>query len=198
MMRIALVNGSPREDKNTSRLLEEARAVLGDMGVETVTITPHESLADLQVPYCTHCTPSCRGECWEGTAVEQDFRVLSEVDGMIVGCPVYFGTVTAPLKGFWDMTRKLRSQQGLLYTVGGALSVGGGRFGGQETTIRAIHDMMLVQGMIVVGDSCPESPGHSGACAQAPARDDVSGLKGARALARAVAEVSKATQGLRR
>lgn len=196
-MKITLINGSPRDDKSTRRLLEEAEAALAERGVDTAWITPHESLAELQVPYCTHCTPACRGECWEGTAVEDDYRLLAEADGVIVGSPVYFGTVSAPLKGFWDMTRKLRSQQDLLYTVGGALSVGGGRYGGQETTLRAVHDMMLVQGMIIVGDSARKSPGHMGAPAQAPARTDEHALERARSLAHAVVDVAEATQNLR-
>ena len=43
------------------------------------------------------------------------------------------------------------------------------RFGGQETTIKAIHDLMLVQGLIIVGDGHRDfDSGHQGACAQRP------------------------------
>ena len=91
------------------------------------------------------------------------FDLLRRADGILLGSPVYFGTVSAQLKSFWDKTRLLRREKYLINVVGGALAVGGSRFGGQETTLRALQDMMLCQGMIVVGDAhLEEDAGHQG------------------------------------
>jgi len=60
------------------------------------------------------------------------FQKLAQADALIIGSPVYFGTVSAQLKGFWDKSRKLRTALALLNTVGAAVTTGGARFGGQE------------------------------------------------------------------
>ncbi|SJZ71212.1 hypothetical protein SAMN02745118_01613 [Selenihalanaerobacter shriftii] len=96
------------------------------------------------------------------------------------------------------MTRSLRGEKSLLNTVGGALSVGAGRFGGQETTLKAIHDMMLVQGVIVVGDGDSESDaGHQGAAGQMKSAEDENAQTRAEIIGRRVAKVAKATMDLR-
>ena len=78
------------------------------------------------------------------------------------------------------------------------LSVGAARFGGQETTLRAIHNMMLIQGMIVVGNGhIDHDAGHYGAAAQQPAANDENALKQAYVLGKRVAQVARATAGLR-
>jgi len=53
------------------------------------------------------------------------------------------------------------------------VSVGNARFGGQETCIRAIHDILLVHGTVIVGDASRENgAGHMGASGQRPVSDD--------------------------
>jgi len=82
--------------------------------------------------------------------------------------------------------------------VGGALAVGSARFGGQETTLRAIHDIMLCHGMTVVGDGFHDADcGHHGGCAQSPSSEDARGLDRAAILARRVYEVADATRLIR-
>ncbi len=196
--RIYLLNGSANRWGNTHDMLCAVQAHL-DAESEVASEIVHIAslLEDVHPPYCTHCSDPCEGACYRGTDLEQFYEKLSRADALVVGSPVYFGTVSAPLKGFWDMTRRLRSESDLLYTVGGALSVGGGRFGGQETTIRAVHDMMLIQGMIIVGDSSPEGIGHQGSCATRPASRDSAAAESLSRLAEAVVETAAATAHLR-
>jgi len=149
-------------------------------------------------PFCTGCETPCRGVCYQGTELEGVLERISEADGLLVASPVYFGNVSAQLKSFWDKTRRLRREKRLLNIVGGALSVGASRFGGQETALRAIHSMMLIQGMILVGDSHEKSPGHHGACAFQPAEEDGFAQKRAAMLGRRVAEVCRVTASLRK
>lgn len=197
-MLILAINGSPRSNGSTARMLHAAQEVITAAGVETAFVQVSEGLADLKTPYCVLCSDPCTGKCYAGTRLADMFALLRRADGVIVGSPVYFSTVSAPLKSFWDRTRPLRREKALLNVVGGALAVGGARFGGQETTIRAIHDMMLCQGMTVVGDGYPEDDaGHQGACAQEPAGNDPGGIRRAQVLARRVLEVAAATAELR-
>lgn len=198
-MFILALNGSPYREGNTAVMLNNALEEIKAPGVETILLQVSEGLSDVKNPFCLYCSTPCDGRCYKNTRLAEMFELMSRADGILLGSPVYFGTVSAQLKSFWDKTRLLRREKYLLNVVGGALAVGGSRFGGQETTLRAVHDMMLCQGMILVGDAHPDDDaGHHGACAQQPSISDLSGLARSRILARHVLEVAAATSGLRR
>ncbi|MDI6688874.1 MAG: NAD(P)H-dependent oxidoreductase [Actinomycetota bacterium] len=40
--------------------------------------------------------------------MEEVFNLLKQADGVVLGSPVYFGTVSAQMKAFWDKTRDIR------------------------------------------------------------------------------------------
>ncbi len=197
-MLFVVLNGSPRTEGNTAVMLAEVRRVFESMGAGTVFINVFEVLADVKTPFCQACSNPCSGRCYAGTRLEEAYGLLARADGIIMGSPVYFCTVSGQMKAFWDKTRLLRNKKALLNTVGGALAVGGSRFGGQETTLRAMHDIMLCHGMTVVGDGFYEADcGHHGACAQGPSAEDQAGLKRVAILARRVYEVAGATRHIR-
>jgi len=192
------INGSPNKDGNTAFLLRQGLAVAQEMGAETRLIQVAEVLAGLDPPFCDACTSPCDGSCGAGNRLGEVFELLRRADGMLVGSPVYFGSISGQLKAFWDKTRVLRGEKALLNVVGGGVTIAGARFGGQETALRAIHDLMFVQGMILVGDGLRDYDcGHQGACAQGPAKQDENGIKRTRILMRRIVEVARATEGLR-
>ncbi|MDK2888993.1 MAG: hypothetical protein PWP72_1871 [Thermoanaerobacter sp.] len=198
-MLVLAINGSPRRTGSTARMLLATREVVEAAGARFTFCQVSEVLAELKVPYCTVCSDPCTGKCFSGTRLEEIFNLMRQADGIIMGSPVYFSTVSSHLKAFWDRTRLLRREKALINVVGGALTVGGSRFGGQETALRTMHDMMLCQGMTVVGDGYLEyDAGHQGACAQDPASEDILGLQRAKILARRVVEVALATRDLRK
>ena len=116
---------------------------------------------------------------------------LLSADAVIVGSPVYFGSMSGEVKMFFDnwllkfgvfQDRKMRNK------VGGAFASGGAISNGKETTMLAILQAMLVNQMIVVGGggafgasatTGPDSPGI-----------DEKELAEARSLGRRVAEVA--------
>ncbi|HOV80096.1 MAG TPA: flavodoxin family protein [Bacillota bacterium] len=198
-MLILALNGSPHKEGNTALLLNAALEAAESAGARTGLLHVCEEISDAVIPFCFYCSTPCDMKCYRGTRLEHAFELMRRADGILLGSPVYFGTVSAPLKSFWDKTRLLRSEKSLLNVVGGALAVGASRFGGQETTVRALQDMMLCQGMIVVGDgSYEDDAGHQGACAQQPSGADLAGLRRSRILARRVVEVAAATSSLRK
>jgi len=196
---IVAINGSPNDDGNTAFMLQQALNECKKMGTATEILHCQQLLKDQKNPFCMACASPCPGKCFEGKEIAKAFDLISRADGLIMGSPVYFGTVSAQLKAFWDKSRSLRTKKKLLNVVGGALAVGGSRFGGQETTIRAIHDMLMVQGMIVVGDGYFEDDcGHIGAAAQRPSWEDENAINRCRILARRIFEVAEATRYLRK
>ena len=90
---------------------------------------------------------------------EQDFVDSAAV---IAGSPVYFGTLSAELKGIFD--RFIGTRRQMLGKVGAAFTTGNHHTGGKETTLLSILQALLIYGMIVVGDPL-ETGGHYGIAA---------------------------------
>jgi len=84
---------------------------------------------------------------------------LPRYDGIVLGSPVYFGSVAAEVKELIDDTTFVRGK--LVGKVGAAFVSSGDRTGGKETAILSIVQAMLIHGMIVVGD--PIDPALDGA-----------------------------------
>ncbi len=114
---------------------------------------------------------------------EIDVNELPNFDGIIAGSPVYYGSMAAELKKFFDESVVVRRK--LFNKVGAAFATGAHRTGGKETTILSILQAMLINGMIIVGDPF-ETGGHYGA-----AGSDEVGLKEGRALGKRVAELAE-------
>ena len=192
-MNIIAINGSPRPEGNVTFLLKKALKVAQDTGFDTDIIHVNSLMLNLKVPFCIHCSSPCSKSCYSNTELEKIYELLSQADGIIMGSPVYFGTVSAQLKAFWDKTRALRTAYKLMGKIGAAISVGASPYGGQETTLRALQDMMFIHGMTLVGDGMYQiSAGHQGLGAQQPVFNNRDVIKSVENLAqRVVAEVLK-------
>lgn len=198
-MLIIGLNGSPQKEGSTIDLINAALQGAAELGAETRVLHVSDALKGVAQPFCNNCMPICNGACSRGNNLGEAYDLLRKADGIIIGSPVYMGTVSGQLKAFWDKSRSLRKEKALINVIGGGASVGASRFGGQENTLRAIQDMMLVHGMTVIGDGyAADDAGHHGACAQKPSAEDVNGLKRAVIMGRRVAELAEATMGLRK
>jgi NAD(P)H dehydrogenase (quinone) len=76
---------------------------------------------------------------------------LLKYDGIIIGSPTYYGLPSAEIKELLDKTYKIHGK--LDGKVGGAFTSSHHVGGGNETTILAILEAMLVHGMIIYGDA---------------------------------------------
>ncbi|MGD9308970.1 MAG: NAD(P)H-dependent oxidoreductase [Desulfosarcina sp.] len=86
--------------------------------------------------------------------------------GLIIGSPVYFGTMAAQLKQVLDdfvgVRRKMENK------VGAAFTTSGDPTGGKLTTMLSIIQAMLIYGMIIVGDPLSATGHYGTACVGAP------------------------------
>jgi multimeric flavodoxin WrbA len=197
-MYFVAINGSPHKDGNTVFLLNKGLEQLRLMGAQTELIHTAEILKSMSDPFCTVCSAPCQGVCAKGTLLEEVLHILRKADGILLGSPVYFGTVSGQLKAFWDKLRCLRGEKKLLNVVGGAVAVGASRFGGQEGTLRTIQEMMLVQGMTIIGGGQQDYDcGHYGVAAQRPASEDKYAQERIVIMAKRLFEVAQVTQSLR-
>ena len=115
--------------------------------------------------------------------VKDDFVAA---DGLIVGSPVYFGTMAAQLKLVLDEFVGVRKK--MENKVGAAFSTAGDASGGKETTMMSIIQALLIYGMIIVGDPMSATGHYGTACVGAP--DDAVRQNGQR-LGRRVAELTQ-------
>ena len=190
-MKIVGINCSPRKGQTTRKGLEvcldAARDESNDIRTDII------ELAGLDIRGCLDC-----GYCRKQLKCKQedDFNSLipalndKELAGIIIGTPVYLGTMTSQCKAFLDRCVMFR-RNGFIFRnkVGGVLAVGGVRNGGQELTIQAVQATMLCQDMICVGDGI--STAHFGAALWSGGpggiESDETGLETARNLGRRLA-----------
>jgi len=79
-----------------------------------------------------------------------DVDSLPDYDGIIVGTPVYYGSMAAEIKKLIDDSVKYHRQ--LDGKIGGAFASSANIGGGNETAVQDIINAMLIHGMIVQGD----------------------------------------------
>ena len=108
---------------------------------------------------------------------------LLKAHAVIMGSPVYYGTMAGPLKTLIDNSvmhhRKLKGK------VGAAFASSGAEHGGNETTVLDILKTLLVHGMILQGD--PEED-HYGAIAVG--LPDERSIKSCRNMGKRVAQLA--------
>ena len=116
--------------------------------------------------------------------VSQDDFLAS--DGVIAGSPVYFGVMAGELKKVFDDFVGVRKR--MEGKVGAAFATSADPSGGKETTMMSIIQILLIYGMVIVGDPM-SATGHYGAsCVGAP--DQKTGENAAK-LGKRVAELAK-------
>ncbi len=98
-MKTILINGSPRKNWNTHKLLLETERGAKEMGAETELL----HLFDLSFTDCKSCFAcKLRGNKTGGTCVLRDDLkpVLEKIGGadvVVIGSPVYYGHLTSPV-----------------------------------------------------------------------------------------------------
>lgn len=155
MIKVLGISSSPRPGGNTDEMVHAAlkgAAQIPDVEVEFIPLRG-------KLSGCIDCgkcpvDPEAGKYCVLDDIMNGIYPKLIACDAMILGAPTYSGTLNGQMKCFMDRFRPL-TRLGLLmsYKVGGALSVGGSRSGGQEKTISSIVDWYLLTGMFPVGST---------------------------------------------
>ena len=103
-MKIMAFNGSPRKTWNTATLLEQALKGAASQGAETELI----HLYELKFKGCISCF-ECKtrgGKSYGRCAVQDELtpilKRVEEADALILGSPIYFGTVSGEMHSFME------------------------------------------------------------------------------------------------
>ena len=132
-----------------------------------------DSLKDVKTPYCVNCSSPCSKVCFKDTPLEEAFKKITNAEVLVVGSPVYFGTVSGQLKVFWDKTRSIRQNREWVGKKAASLSTGHSKYGGQEMTLNTINTMLMVQGCTLLNDgSMGFGAGHFGVASSGNFEED--------------------------
>lgn len=102
-MKVLLLNGSPRKNWNTHKLLMEAERGAQEMGAETKLVHLFDLENATDCKSCFAC--KLKGSKTNGVcALRDDLRPVLEYawdsDAIIIGSPIYYGNLTAPVLAF--------------------------------------------------------------------------------------------------
>ena len=93
-MKVLMLNGSPRREGNTAAALKEMETIFTAEGIEVETV----HVGDLEIRGCLNCGACGKlGKCAIDDIVNEIAEKLKEADGMVVGTPVYYGSVNGTL-----------------------------------------------------------------------------------------------------
>ena len=122
MKTLLTINGSPRPDSNSSRMLAEFEKAAAKYGIRTRRV----DLREMDLQMCRGCL-SCfkTGKCIHKDGLNDLITEIEQADGVVLASPVYYGSVTAQLKSFMDRIGLLGEAHGrsLRGKVGGSISV---------------------------------------------------------------------------
>ena len=182
IVKVLLINGSPKAKGNTAIALREMEKVFQAEGIETELI----HIGNKAIRGCIACN-QCRakGRCVFDDAVNEVAPKFEAADGIVVGSPVYYGGPNATVTAFLDR---------LFYSTGfdKTMKVGAAavvcRRGGASASFDRLNKYFTISGMPVASSQYWNSvhgrePGE--------AEQDGEGLQTMRVLARNMAFLVK-------
>jgi multimeric flavodoxin WrbA len=150
-VRLLGISGSPRVAA-TDWAIREALRYAGE--IKTVE-TAYFSVAKKKIAFCIHCDHCVRERkgCVFSDDMEEVYELMQWADAYIIGSPVYQGNVSGQLKTLFDRTRVILAKDIHVFEgkVGSGIAIGGDRTGGQEPTLRTIHDFFILNHIFSVG-----------------------------------------------
>ena len=97
-MKVILINGSPKKNGCTAEALGEVARTLEKNGIETEMV--HVGTKTVDCMACKSCSKT--GKCITDDAVNEVIAKLPEVDGIVVGSPVYYAGPSGHITSFLD------------------------------------------------------------------------------------------------
>lgn len=150
-MKIVAVNGSPRKEGNTRRLLEKVLGELQKAGWETESI----QLGGRAIHGCRACyacfTKQNRRCAFNDDEFNGLYEKLLSADAILLGSPTYFADVTPETKALIDRTGFVSMANGCLLACKIGAGVVAVRRGGAIHAMDSINHLFLISQMIIPG-----------------------------------------------
>jgi len=148
-MKVIGFNGSPRKKGNTSIAIKTVFKVLEDEGIETEMV----HIAKKPIYGCRACG-ACKktgdGFCIiDSDILNECVKKMYESDGIIIGSPVYFGSVTPQVKSLIDRSGYCSRAGGFLLKRKVCAGVIAARRQGAVETLHQINNLFLLSQAII-------------------------------------------------
>ena len=181
-MKILGIVCSPRKEGNTAILVNKILKEAKKHGAKIEILR----IPEMNLLPCDGCE-SCHdaGKCRIDDDMQKIYDKLLDADGIILGSPVYFWSVSGQAKIFMDRTYALRyPHHRLMNKVGGAVVIAGRR--GCMSALSVINNFFLGQDMLPVGLGIAGYGTEKGEII-----DDERAMNGARSLGKQMVELLK-------
>ena len=143
MMKVLLINGSPRPDGNTKIALDEMTRVFKEQGIETEVM----QVGNKAIRGCIACGACAKaGKCVFDDDVNKAAAILREADGLVIASPVYYASANGTLISFLD---RLFQSAKFDKTMKVGASVAVARRGGCSATFDELNKYFTICGMPV-------------------------------------------------
>ena len=153
-MKVIAINGSPRKDGNTARLIKAVFEPLVEAGISTEFI----QLGGEHISGCIACLRcrsqqdnTCSGR--RGDAFQEIYDKMVLADGIIIGSPTYFSGMTSEVKALIDRAGYVALSNGrtLRRKVGAAVVVH--RRAGAMNVFDGINKFFHINQMVMPGST---------------------------------------------
>ncbi len=149
--RVLGISGSPRKAATDYVVQEALKYLRENHPVET----KYFSVMGKELKFCIHCDHCIQTKegCVFKDDMEEVFGLMEWADAYILGSPVYQGNISGQLKTLLDRTRAILARNPNVFEgkIGTGIAVGGDRVGGQEPTLRTIHDFYIINYIFSTG-----------------------------------------------
>jgi multimeric flavodoxin WrbA len=183
-LKVLGITCSARKGGNTEILVQEALAGAKETGADVELV----KISEMKIAPCDGCT-TCHqsGECRIKDGMQKIYKKILLADGIILGSPVYFWSISGQAKTLMDRTYALRyPHHKLKNKIGGAIAVTGRR--GSVSALSVINNFFLGHDMLVTG------LGIAGyGIKKGEVKKDEYAMKSARSLGKQVTELIKCT-----
>ncbi len=152
-MKIIGINGSPRREGNTSRMLAALFETLRAEGIETELI----QVGGTDIRGCLSCYACIRNRDRQCSAKQDCFNGIFEkmvaADGMVLASPTYFADITPELKALIDRSGFVSKANGGLFRHKVGAGVVSLRRGGGIHAYDSINHLFQICQMFIVGST---------------------------------------------
>jgi multimeric flavodoxin WrbA len=171
--RVLLIAGSPRRGGNSDALLDACTEGVSEAGGEVDLLV----VAQAGIGPCTGCNScSTDGVCVARDGMQDVYPRLDAADAIAVATPVYFATVPAVLKAFYDRCQPYWARRYVLHQPivrrrpAGLIVVGGGGDPyGSDCAVTTSRSVFAVLGLDLVHELRVEADARGDALANAGA-----------------------------
>ena len=147
MVKVLLLNGSPRADGCTAAALKEMITVFNGEGIETELIhVGNQAIRGCMA--CRYCVQ--HGKCVFDDAVNETAVKFETAEGLVIGSPVYYGSPNGTILSFMD--RLMYSTPFSKHMKVGAAVVSARR-GGNTASFDVLNKYFTISGMPIASST---------------------------------------------